>query len=250
MGIAVGDYDNDGFQDIMFSNVGKSLPAFLLRGDLNKNQTLITDWILFHNNGNFTFSNKAKETKIANYEFSWGAVFEDFNLDGLQDLVVSENYVDLPNSRIMPLPSRFLMQLEGNEFTNIEGINNTQNPYNGITPLIADFNLDGYPDLIHINLNGELKAYISRGNLDNNYIKVKTPETAAYLNARITVELKSGKTITLQKVSGEGLASDQSHLLFVGLGKETEVKSCKINLTSGVERNIEIASINKIVEIL
>lgn len=250
MGIAVGDYDNDGFQDIMFSNVGKSLPAFLLRGDLNKNQTLITDWILFHNNGDFTFSNKAKEAKIANYEFSWGAVFEDFNLDGLQDLVVSENYVDLPNSRIMPLPSRFLMQLEGNEFTNIEGINNTQNPYNGITPLIADFNLDGYPDLIHINLNGKLKAYISRGNLGNNYINVKTPETAAYLNARITVELKSGKTISLQKVSGEGLASDQSHLLFVGLGKETEVKSCKINLTSGVERNIEIASINKIVEIL
>lgn len=249
MGIAIGDYDNDGFQDIMYSNVGKSLPAILLRGDLNKNQTLITDWILFRNNGDFTFIDKANDAKVANYEFSWGAVFEDFNLDGLQDLVVSENYVDLPNSRILPLPSRFLMQLEGNEFTNIEAINHTQNPFNGITPLVADFNLDGYPDLIHINLNGELKAYISKGNIGNNYIKVKTPETATSLNARITVELKSGKSISLQKVSGEGLASDQSHILFVGLGKETEVKNCKINLTKGEEKNIEIASINKIVEI-
>lgn len=249
MGIAVGDYDNNGFQDVFFSNVGKSLPAFLLRGDLRKDQTLVTDWILLHNNGDFTFTDKAADTKLAKYEFSWGAIFEDFNLDGLQDLVVSENYVDLPNSKIMPLPSRFLMQLNDNKFTNIEGINKTENPCNGITPLSADFNSDGFPDLVHVNLNGEVKAFISTANVKNNFINIRLPETTAYLNAMVIIELKNGKKITLQKVSGEGLASDPSHTLFFGLGKETEIKSCKLLLLSGVEKEILISTINKTISI-
>lgn len=75
MGIAVGDYDNNGFQDFMFSNVGKTLPAAFLRGDLNRSQKLVTDWILLSNQGNCQFIDDAIKSKIANYEFSWGAVF-------------------------------------------------------------------------------------------------------------------------------------------------------------------------------
>jgi len=59
MGIAVGDYDNNGFQDFMFSNVGKTLPAAFLRGDLNRSQKLVTDWILLSNQGNCQFIDDA-----------------------------------------------------------------------------------------------------------------------------------------------------------------------------------------------
>ena len=113
MCIAIADYDNDGLQDLFFSNVGKSLPSTLLRGDLRDDQTLVTDWILLKNKGNFEFEEVADSAHVANYEFAWGAVFEDFNIDGLHDLAVAEYYVDLPNSRILPLPSRFLIQLSG-----------------------------------------------------------------------------------------------------------------------------------------
>ncbi len=244
MGIAVGDYDNNGYQDLFFSNVGSSLPEFMVRGDLKKDQTLVTDWILLSNQGNMKFEDKAEQTKVAKYEFSWGAVFEDFNLDGLQDLVVSENYVDLPNSKVRPLPSRFLMQLPDHTFTNIEDDNNTINPCNGITPVVADFNKDGFPDLVHINLDGDVKVFISKANVKSNYVAIKLPETTKYLNASVTVERMDGTKLTQHRLSGEGLCSDQTHTLFFGLGDAEGIKSCVLMTMDGESHLINIPTVN------
>jgi len=107
MGIAVGDYNSDGNIDFFFSNTGSSVPVFMARGDLAEEDVFIKDWMLFRNDGNFNFTDVAKETKVADFEFSWGAIFEDFNLDGKQDLVVAENYVDFPPHKLFKLPGRF-----------------------------------------------------------------------------------------------------------------------------------------------
>lgn len=245
MGIAVGDYDNNGFQDVFFSNVGCTMPAEILRGDLRDDQTLIVDLILLANDGNFNFTDKSKEAMVNLYEFSWGALFEDFNLDGLQDLVFSENYVDLLNSKLMPLPARFLMQIPGEKsFVNIEDKNNTLNPYFGITPMASDFNNDGYPDLVHINLDGKARVFISKGNVGNNYLKVNLPLTPAFINARVTLTLSNGNKITLQKVVGEGLSSDQSNTLFFGLGKSTELPTLQLDLINGAHYEISVEKLN------
>jgi len=96
MGIAAADYNNDGLIDFFFSNTGSSIPEFMARGDLRDDQTFVKEWILFRNDGNFNFTDAARQAKVADFEFSWGAIFEDFNLDGLQDLAVAENYIDFP----------------------------------------------------------------------------------------------------------------------------------------------------------
>jgi len=96
MGIATTDIDNNGLPDFFFSNVGSSIPTSLLRGDLTDDQILHQEWIMFQNQGNFAFNDIAAQAHLADYEFSWGAVFEDFNLDGRDDLVVSENYEGWP----------------------------------------------------------------------------------------------------------------------------------------------------------
>ena len=51
-------------------------------------------------------------------EFSWGVIFEDFNLDGRDDLVVSENYIGFPPHKhpFVKLPGRFLTQTNSGEF--------------------------------------------------------------------------------------------------------------------------------------
>ncbi|HZC66633.1 MAG TPA: CRTAC1 family protein [Candidatus Dormibacteraeota bacterium] len=73
MGVAVGDFDNDGFDDLFVTAYGQSR--------------------LFHNNGNGTFSDVTQKAGLNGpQEFSTSAAFVDYDKDGKLDLVVG-NYV-------------------------------------------------------------------------------------------------------------------------------------------------------------
>ncbi len=221
MGIAVSDYNNDGLPDFYFSNVGSTPPTALVRGDLRDDQLLNKKWIMFENKGNFEFEDVAEKTKLADYEFSWGALFEDFNLDGKDDLVVSENYADFP-THLMPawrLNGRFLIQNNSGEFAAVGSEAGVQNCLYGISPLTADFNQDGFPDLVHINLKGPQKIFLSNGG-DANHLKIKLPNTVHSIGAKVAVTLDDGTMSYQTFVIGEGLCSDQSHILNFGLGQQ------------------------------
>ncbi|HET9401822.1 MAG TPA: CRTAC1 family protein [Candidatus Acidoferrales bacterium] len=74
MGVAIGDYDNDGFDDVFITALGQSH--------------------LFHNNRNGTFTDVTKQAGIwGPNEFSTSAAWVDYDGDGKLDLVVG-NYVD------------------------------------------------------------------------------------------------------------------------------------------------------------
>jgi len=69
MGVAVGDYDNDGFPDIYVTNYGKN--------------------ILYHNNGDGTFTDVTAKAGVAAGGWSVSAGFLDYNNDGHLDLFVT-----------------------------------------------------------------------------------------------------------------------------------------------------------------
>jgi len=219
MGIAVTDLKNDGLPDFFFSNVGSTVPDALVRGDLTEDQVLNKDWLLFENQGGFEFTDTAEQAQLAKLEFSWGAIFEDFNLDGRDDLVVSENYEGWPLHKLelWRLDGRFLLQSEEGVFMEAGEEVGVQNRQYGISPLTADFNQDGYPDLVHVNLLGTQNVFISEGG-EQGYLKVILPNTIESVGAEVTVTLDDGSTIVQTFVVGEGLVSDQSHTLIFGLG--------------------------------
>jgi len=74
-GCCVGDYDNDGFDDLFVSYFGRN--------------------VLYHNNGNGTFTDVSEKAGVAGSAERWGAgcCFLDYDRDGRLDLFVA-NYVN------------------------------------------------------------------------------------------------------------------------------------------------------------
>lgn len=247
MGIAVGDYNNDGLVDFMFSNVGTTTPDFMAMGDIKDKSRYSNKWIMFRNEGNFRFSDTAEEAKIAGYEFSWGCTFADMNNDGLQDLMVAENYVDFPFSKIFKLPGRLLIQKEDHTFVPTESESGVVNKNYGITALVSDFNLDGHLDLIWTNIDGPPLAFINNGN-NNNSVQVKLKNNAEGIGCKVTVHTPSF-TLTDWVVTGEGLVSDQTKLLHFGLGQEKVVSKITIAYMNGKSEEILNPKINSIIDV-
>jgi hypothetical protein len=223
---------NNGLPDFFFSNVGSTVPSLLVRGDLREDQVLHQQWLMFENQGDFAFTDSAVESQLADFAFAWGAVFEDFNLDGRDDLVVSENYEGWPVHKVpmWRLNGRFMLQSESGAFMEAGDQSGVRNQAFGISPLTADFNQDGYPDLVHVNLLGQQKVFLSKGG-DQGFLKIKLPNTVDSVGTEVSVTLDDGTTRVQTFVVGEGLVSDQSHILIFGLGdnKATTVSVDRLN---------------------
>lgn len=235
MGIAVSDYDNDGKVDFFFSNTGSTVPDLLARGDLRDDQTYNPKWLMFHNDGDFKFTDTAEKVKLANYEFSWGAVFEDFNLDGRPDLAVSENFVDMPVHKFsfLRLPCRFLIQNTDGEFAAVGKEAGVVNKAFSISPLTADFNLDGAPDLVHANIAGKSKVFLSKST-NPNFVKVKLPNNAKSVGAMVKATLSDGRILYRPFVKAEGLCADSTVIITIGT-LDADVTSIEATFLNGTK---------------
>jgi len=80
-GVAVGDYDGDGFPDLYVSQYGRS--------------------ILYHNNGDGTFTDVTEKAGVAAPGWSSSAVWFDYDNDGRLDLFVCR-FVDFDKSKNLP----------------------------------------------------------------------------------------------------------------------------------------------------
>jgi enediyne biosynthesis protein E4 len=161
MGVAVGDYNNDGYDDIFVTAVGQSH--------------------LFRNNGNGTFTDVTKAAGLwGPNEFSTSAAWVDYDRDGKLDLVVA-NYVQ--------------WSMKGDLFCTLDGTHKsycTPESYKGTSVrlwhnlgngkfedatqkaklydptskslgiAILDYNNDGWPDIFIANDTQPNKLYVNK----------------------------------------------------------------------------------------
>ena len=79
MGVAIGDYDNDGHRDVYLTNHGPDA--------------------LYHNNGDGTFSEVTAAAGVSNERWASSASFFDYDLDGYLDIYVV-NYLHYPSAKV------------------------------------------------------------------------------------------------------------------------------------------------------
>ena len=237
MGLGVGDIDRDGDQDLFFSNVGDSIPAFLTTGDIRDDQRHDLDWLLLRNDGDFKFTDVTADYGITDEGFAWGGIFEDLNLDGQLDLVVAQNYIKWPIHSWFKLSGRtYLQSAEGGRFVHVEELG-LENPYYGQSPLSVDLNNDGKPDLLWINMDGPVRAFLNRS--PGNSFVVRVPENPALLGTRVRLETSLGNSYTREVVTSTGMLTDQSPDLVFGLGSNERVNRMVISHIDGSTETIE-----------
>jgi hypothetical protein len=166
-GVAVGDYDNDGFLDLYVTGFGSN--------------------ILYHNNGNGTFTDVTAKAGVKGGGWSSSAGFFDFDRDGKLDLYVvryldynpSENpycgfhkdgyrmYCDPRN--FDGLPDILYHNNGDGTFTDVSKKAGIANPAGkGLGVAFGDFDNDGWPD-IYI-ANDTVRNFLYRNNGDGTFI--------------------------------------------------------------------------------
>ena len=248
MGLALGDIDNDGDVDIFSTNVGNTIPTNFLRGDLGSDEVLDPKWRMLRNDGNFKFTDITTESKLDNYEFAWGALFEDFNLDGQLDLSVMENYIKWPAHNINKLSGRFFVGTKAGVFQPTTKDSGVENFNYGMTPLTSDFNKDGYPDLINLNLDGKAKAFINNGG-ENKSMTIEIPTAAKYIDAKITISLDDNKVIHRQFTPSQGLSASQSNKIIIPLAKDHNITFISVKLSNGEMQVFENPKVGEVVKL-
>ena len=168
-GVCVGDYDNDGWEDLFVTYYGKN--------------------VLYHNNGDGTFTDVSQKAGVAGKGARWntGCSFVDYDRDGRLDLFVA-NYIDM-DLATAPVPEsgpclykgvlvacgppglqggkNILYHNNGDgTFTDVSetaGIFRANGTY-GLGVLTADFDNDGWPDIYVANDSTASALYHNKKN--------------------------------------------------------------------------------------
>ena len=162
MGVAAGDYDNDGRDDLYVTT---------LEGDR-----------LFHNEGNFKFRDVTKASGIVNAHFGTSAAWLDYDRDGKLDVFVA-NYVQWTaaadvycsldgtnKSYCTPesykgTPSKLFHNLGAGKFEDVTGKAGVGDPTSkSLGIAVLDYDGDGWPDIFVANDTQPKKLYRNNGN--------------------------------------------------------------------------------------
>lgn len=188
-GVSLADVNGDGWLDIYVSNSGD------VKGDNRENE-------LFINNGNLTFTDRAKEYGVADRGYTTHAAFFDYDRDGDLDLYILNNsYQAIGSFNLQKnergkrdaLGGHKLMRNDGGHFVDVSeqaGIYGSVIGF-GLGVTVGDINKDGWQDI-----------YVSNDFFERDYL---------YLNNQDGT-FKECLTTSMKSISGASMGADLADL--------------------------------------
>ncbi|NKB71841.1 MAG: tetratricopeptide repeat protein [Candidatus Latescibacteria bacterium] len=226
MGVAAGDYDNDGDTDLYVTHFSD---------DVNT---------LYQNRGKGTFVDHTAQAGLSGIVrpyLGWGAAFIDFDNDGWLDLFAANGHI-YPQVDQHPSGPRYaqpnlLYRNRGGHFVEV---GSQTGP--GLTAVqvsrgtaVGDYDNDGDTDLVVVNLNGPPTLLRNQGTSTNNWLGLELvgrPSNRDALGAR--VRLWAGDLVVNRQVRrAHGYLSQHDKRLLFGLGAVSAVEKVEIRWPSG-----------------
>ncbi len=225
MGATVGDYDNDGWLDIVVANF------------MDETSTP------YHNDGDWFFEDATYRSGLGvNTKFvGWAPEFLDVDQDGWKDLILANGHIypELDKAEVgEPFKERKILywNLRNGAFRDItaeagEALNRPRSSRGLAT---GDLDGDGVPEIVVVNMN-EPPTVLRNTGVKGNGLLIKltgTKSNRSAIGARVA--LTAGAITQIDEVrSGGAYASQRSFVLHFGLGTAEAAERLRVRWPSG-----------------
>ena len=235
MGVAVSDYDGNGFLDIAKTNFSGDLPS------LYKNE-----------DGRF-FSDISQQAGLsAHHLLGWGIAFVDLDDDGWNDLVIANGHV-YPEVEGSSIGERYPQQTLvyrnlGNgtfeDMTNRSGpALSVPRPARGLA--VGDIDGQGRPAIVIVNMNEKPSLLVNDAPKGNflSILLAGTKSNRSAVGARVTVEA-GGRRQAAEVMSGGSFYSHNDFALHFGLGATRTADRIEVRWPNGLTQDWKNLPIN------
>ncbi|AUP80586.1 FG-GAP-like repeat-containing protein [Flavivirga eckloniae] len=223
MGMAIGDYNNDGFFDFYIATI--------------KTNALLT------NKGDNTFEDLALQNSVVDTGWSWGPIFADFDLDGDEDIFITNGFKSGIPAQQQNYYFKNLYVEGGNTFQDFSAQLNLNDASTSATPVAFDYDNDGDLDLFVTNSDKEShfyenKSINSQSGEDLKWFKVALRGTTSNRDAiGAIVSLKTDNGVIHRHNSSINYLSQSLKPMHFGLGTASEIQEITIKWPSGLVEN-------------
>ena len=235
MGLAVGDYDLDGFFDFFVTDIG---PNMLLN---NKGHDL-----------GFSISTVEAGAEVGNTaqgpRVAWGTFFFDYDNDRDEDLYVVSGFLDAENiDNAEDQPNVLLRNNGDGTFTDISSGSGAEDPGVGRGGVFLDYDNDGCLDIFLSNLREKARLLRNLCVSGDDWLEIKLEGTASNrdgIGARINVVVGNGSLIR-EVAAGSSQMGQNMLAAHFGLGEARRVDSVSIRWPSGKVQVLENVAVNQ-----
>jgi hypothetical protein len=226
MGIATGDYDNDGDLDMYFTDIGG---MYLLQ-----NQTA---------QGSPTFIDVTAEAGAKTQQVGWGTVMFDYDNDGWLDLYVANGMDGFPDR------NQLYRNLGDGTFANVSDNSGADHPGMSQALAYADYDGDGFIDLAFGNRSQYYVLLRNRGihGANNHWLTLELrggngPINRDAIGSRVRLVRSDGLELMAEVQAGASVGSTNMIALHFGLG-QASMSELSITWADGVVEAVDVATV-------